>query len=66
MVPTVTNPIVQLADSAFLAVLLLCLSMAILSADEGRSAKGPEAGPLQCRIYFGCLPGFTKLHRPLN
>ena len=66
MVPTITNPIAQLAGSALLAVLLLCLSMAILSADEGRGAKGPEARPLQCRIYFGCLPDLAKVRSGFN
>jgi hypothetical protein len=59
MVPTITNPIAQLAGSALLAVLMLCLSAAILRADEGYAAK-------HCRIYFGCLPDLTKQHGPLN
>jgi hypothetical protein len=63
MVPTTTNPIAQAAWSALLALVLLCLSAAILRADEGRSAKTAEPGPLHCRIYFGCLP---DLARPLG
>jgi hypothetical protein len=56
MVPTIMNPIAQAAGSALLAVLLLCLSAAILHADEGRSDSTLESGPRHCRIYFGCLP----------
>ena len=59
MVPTITNPIAQLAGSGLLAILLLCLSAAILRADEGHPAK-------HCRIYFGCLPDLAKVRGPLN
>jgi hypothetical protein len=59
MVPTITNPIAQFVGAALLAVLMLCLSAAILRADEGHSAK-------HCRIYFGCLPDLTKQRGPLN
>ncbi len=65
MVPTITTPIAQFAGSALLAVLLLCLSPAILRADESRPATA-EAGPKHCRIYFGCLPVFTKQDSRLN
>ena len=60
MMPTMMNPIAQVAGSALLAVLLLCLSAAILRADESRPAKTVQAGPLHCRIYFGCLPDLAK------
>ena len=63
MVPTITNPIAQLAGSALLAVMLLCLSAAVLSAEEGRATKTET---MHCRMYFGCLPGFTKARGPLN
>ena len=66
MVPTITTPIAQFAGSALLAVLLLCLSTAILRADESRPATAVEAGPKHCRIYFGCLPVFTKQDSRLN
>jgi hypothetical protein len=66
MVPTITTPIAQFAGSALLAVLLLCLSTAILRADEGRSAIAVEVGPKHCRIYFGCLPTFTNRDSRLN
>jgi hypothetical protein len=56
----------QLAGSAVLAVLLLCLSAAVLLADEARSAKAVEAGPAHCRMYFGCLPDLAKVRGRLN
>lgn len=59
MVPTITTPIVWLAGSALVAVLLLCLSAAILRADEGHPAK-------HCRMYFGCVPDLAKQRGPLN
>jgi hypothetical protein len=65
MVPTITNPITQLAGSAVLAALLLCLSIAILHADEGRARK-VEAGPAHCRMYFGCLPDLAKIRSRFN
>jgi len=65
MVPTITNPIVQLVGSAVLAAALLCLSTAILRADEGRPGK-VEAGPAHCRMYFGCLPDLAKLRGRFN
>ena len=60
MVPTITNPITQFAGSALLAVVLLCLSAAILRADE------PQAGSKHCRIYFGCLPDLAKMRSRLD
>ena len=60
MVPTITNPITQLAGSAVLAVLLLCLSTAVLRADE------PQPSPKHCRIYFGCLPDLAKMRGRLD
>jgi hypothetical protein len=61
MVPTITNPITQLAGSVLLAIALLCLSAAILRADE------PQAGPKKhCRMYFGCLPDLAKMHGRFN
>ena len=60
MVPTITNPIAQLAGSVLLAVMLLCLSAAILHADE------PQPGPKHCRMYFGCLPDLAKMSGRLN
>jgi hypothetical protein len=66
MVPTITSPITQFAGSTLLAVLLLCLSTAILRADESRSASAVEVGPKHCRIYFGCLPAFAKQGSRLN
>jgi hypothetical protein len=60
MVPTITNPFAQLAGSALLAVALLCLSAAILRADE------PQASPKHCRMYFGCLPDLAKMRGRLN
>jgi len=63
MVPTITNPFAQLAGSALLAALLLCLSAAVLSADEGRTTKTET---MHCRMYFGCLPSFTKMRSPIN
>jgi hypothetical protein len=65
MVPTITNPIAQLVGSAVLAAALLCLSTAILRADEGL-AKTVEAGPAHCRMYFGCLPDLAKVRGRLN
>jgi hypothetical protein len=66
MVPTITNPMTQLAGSALLAVLLLCLSAAVLLANEGRPGKPIEAGPTHCRMYFGCLPDLAKVRGRLN
>jgi len=66
MVPTITTPIARLAGSGLLAFLLLCLSAAILRADESRSATAVEAGPKHCRMYFGCLPAFAKQGSRLN
>ena len=66
MVPTITSPIAQLIGSAVLAAALLCLSTAILRADESRSAETVEAGPKHCRMYFGCLPDLAKMHGRLN
>ena len=66
MVPTITNPIAQFVGAALLAVLLLCLSAAILRADESPPSRALEAGPKQCRMYFGCVPAFSKARGPLN
>ncbi len=66
MVPTITTPIAQLAGSALLALLLLCLSAAVLRADESRPGKPAEAGLMHCRMYFGCLPDLARAHGPLN
>ena len=66
MVPTITSPIAQLIGPAVLAAALLCLSTAILRADEGRSAERSEASPKHCRMYFGCLPDLTKTRGRLN
>jgi hypothetical protein len=66
MVPTITNPIVQAAGPVLLAALLLCLSTAILRADESRSAATVEASPKHCRMYFGCLPDLARMHGRLN
>jgi hypothetical protein len=66
MVPTITTPIAQFAGSVLLAVLLLCLSTAILRADQGRSATAVEVGAKHCRIYFGCLPYFARPLGRLN
>jgi hypothetical protein len=66
MVPTITNPITQLAGSALLAILLLGLSAAVLRADESRSAKTLDAGNLHCRMYFGCRPDLAKLRSRFN
>jgi hypothetical protein len=60
MVPTITNPMTQLAGSALLAVLLLCLSAAILRADE------PQSSTKHCRMYFGCLPDLSKVRSRLD
>ena len=60
MVPTITNPIAQLAGSVLLAVALLCLSAAILHADE------PQPSPKHCRMYFGCLPDLAKMRARLD
>jgi hypothetical protein len=66
MVPTITAPIAQFAGSALLAILLLCLGTAVLRADGSRPATAVEASPKHCRIYFGCLPVFTKPDSRLN
>ena len=66
MVPTITNPIAQTIGSAVLAAGLLCLSTAILRADEGRSAETIEASPKHCRMYFGCLPDLARMRGRLN
>ena len=63
MVPTITNPIAQLAGSALLAAMLLCLSAAVLSAEEGRASKS-EA--MHCRMYFGCLPDLARMRGRFN
>lgn len=66
MVPTITNPIAQTIGSAVLAAALLCLSTAILRADEGRSTEPVEAGTKHCRMYFGCLPDLARTRGRLN
>ncbi len=66
MVPTITNPLTQLAASALFAVLLLSMSAAVLRADENRSARAVDTGAKHCRIYFGCLPDLAKMRGPLN
>jgi hypothetical protein len=60
MVPTITTPFLQFARAALLAVLMLCVSAAILRADEALP------GPKHCRMYFGCVPAFAKTGVPLN
>jgi hypothetical protein len=45
--------------SAGLAAIALCLSAAILRADEARPIASSH---LQCRMYFGCLPVLSKEH----
>ena len=60
MVPTITNPIAQIAWSTLLSGMLLCLSAAILRADEGRLDSTLERSSKHCRIYFGCLPDLAK------
>ena len=60
MVPTITNHIAQIAWSALLAGMLLCLCAAILRADEGRLDSTLERSSKHCRIYFGCLPDLAK------
>lgn len=60
MVPTITTPFLQFARAALLALALLCLSAAILRADETRPAAK------HCRMYFGCVPAFVKTVEPLN
>ncbi len=64
--PTITSPITQVAGPALLAILLLCLGTAILRADEGRPPMAVDIGSKHCRIYFGCLPIFTKQDSRLN
>jgi hypothetical protein len=66
MVPTILNPIAQVAGSILLAVVLLCLSVAILRADEGQPVKPADGGGLHCRIYFGCLPDLAKVRGRFN
>jgi hypothetical protein len=66
MVPTITTHFTRLAGSALLAALLLCLSAAILRADESRPSTTVDAGPKHCRMYFGCMPAFAKPRGPLN
>ena len=66
MVPTITTSIAQAAGPVLLAVLMLCLSAAVLRADETREPKTIEAGPSHCRIYFGCLPDLAKAHGRFN
>jgi hypothetical protein len=66
MVPTITTPIAQLAGSALLAVVMLCLSAAILRADETRPGQSAEPAALHCRMYFGCLPDLAKVRGRFN
>ncbi len=66
MMPTIMNPIAQIAWSALLAGMLLCLSAAMLRADEGRPDRTLESGPKHCRIYFGCLPDLTRQRGRFN
>jgi hypothetical protein len=65
VVPTIANPIAQVAGAALLAVLLLCLSAAILRPDEGRPGK-PTDAVKHCRIYFGCLPDLAQVRTRFN
>ena len=60
MVPTITTIFSKFGAAALIAVGLLCLSAAMLHADE------PHPGPKQCRMYFGCLPDLAKPRGPLN
>lgn len=60
MVPTITISFLQFPRAALLALVLLCVSAAILRADE------PRPAPKQCRMYFGCLPDLAKARGPLN
>jgi hypothetical protein len=63
MTSPIHNLIAQAARSAFLAAALLCVSAAILRADEGRPMAATDAaGQLRCRMYFGCLPDIAKEH----
>jgi hypothetical protein len=59
MVPTITTLSSKFAAAALIALGLLCLSAAILRADEGHSAK-------HCRMYFGCVPDLAKQRGPFN
>jgi hypothetical protein len=63
MVPTITTPIAQITTSALLAVLMVCLSAAVLRADETRPGKSVD---LHCRMYFGCLPDLAKVRGRFN
>jgi len=60
MVPTITTFFSKYAAAALIALGLLCLSAAMLRADEVRP------GPKHCRMYFGCLPDLDKPRGPLN
>ena len=60
MVPTITTLFSKYAAAALIALGLLCLSAAMLRADEA------HPGPRQCRMYFGCLPDLAKPRGPLN
>ena len=60
MVPTITTFFSKFAAAALIGLGLLCLSAAVLRADEARPA------PKQCRMYFGCLPDLAKQRGPLN
>jgi hypothetical protein len=64
--PTILNPAAQVAASILFAAILLCVSVAVLHADEGHSAKAVEVGPAHCRMYFGCLPDLAKMRGRLN
>jgi hypothetical protein len=64
--PSIVNPGGQAFGLAALAVVLLCLSTAILRADGRRPAKPGDAGTLHCRMYFGCLPDLAKMRGRLN
>jgi hypothetical protein len=64
--PSIVNPGAQAFGLAALAVVLLCLSTAILRADDSRPAKPGDAGALHCRMYFGCLPDLAKVRGRLN
>jgi hypothetical protein len=66
MMSSFANPVAQAAKSAALAAVLLGLSAAVLRADESRPGKTADAGPVHCRMYFGCLPVFAKEHGRLN
>jgi hypothetical protein len=60
------NPIAQAVGSTIFAAILLCLGAAILHADEARPLKTTDGSAGHCRIYFGCLPAFTKERGRLN